>query len=150
MIFWTVFVGVVLSDYLSKTWIRTSLTLGESRPVIGDILRFTHWSNSGAAFGVLQGATPYLAIVSVACVVLAVLIYPKMRPYGVAVPVALGLISGGALGNLLDRVRYGSVTDFISLRFFAPIFNMADSAIVAGAILMGVFFLFSAKGSVEH
>lgn len=150
MVFWASFVGVVLSDYLSKSWIRSSLTLGETRPVIGNILRFTHWSNSGAAFGVFQGATPYLAIVSVACVLLAILIYPKMRPYGAAALLALGLISGGALGNLLDRVRFGCVTDFISFKYFAPIFNVADSAIVVGAILMGAFFLFSAKGSVEH
>lgn len=72
-----------------------------------------------------------------------------MREYGAVIPVALGLISGGALGNLVDRVKYGSVTDFISLSFFSPVFNIADAAIVTGAVLLGVFFLFFGKGSVE-
>ena len=150
MSFWIAMTGVFLSDYLSKAWVKAHYALGESRPVIGELLRFTHWRNSGAAFGVLQGATPYLAVVNVGCIILSVLIYPKMKPYGIAVLVPLGLISGGALGNLLDRVRFGSVTDFISLRFFSPIFNIADSAIVVGAVMMGVFFLFSYKGSAEH
>ncbi len=150
MIFWSTMFTAVLTDYLSKTWIRANYALGESRPVLGDVLRFTHWKNNGAAFGTLQGATPYLALVSVGCVLLSVLIQPKMKGYGKVVLVALGLVSGGALGNLIDRVRYGSVTDFISFRFFSPIFNIADSAIVAGAILMGIFFLFSTGGSVER
>jgi signal peptidase II len=142
--------AAVLTDYLSKNWIRANVALGESRQVMGDFLRFTHWSNSGGAFGILQGATPYLALVSVGCVLLAVLIAPKMKGYGNWVLIALGLVSGGAFGNLIDRVKFGRVTDFISVRFFAPIFNVADSAIVVGAILMGVFFLFSTGGSVER
>lgn len=150
MTFWAALIGVFFSDYLSKAWIRANYSLGESRSVFGDVLRFTRWRNAGAAFGVLQGATPYLAVVSVGCILLAVLIYPRMKSYGALVLVSLGLISGGALGNLLDRLRYGCVTDFISFRFFTPIFNLADSAIVVGAVMMGVFFLFSAKGSVEH
>lgn len=140
----------VLTDYLSKNWIRANYALGESRPVLGEVLRFTHWRNTGAAFGMLQGATPYLALVSVGCVLLAAMIAPRMKGYGNAVLVALGLVSGGALGNLIDRLKFGSVTDFISVRYFSPIFNVADSAIVAGAILMGIFFLFSTGGSVER
>ena len=150
MTFWTALIGVFASDYYSKTWIRANYTLGESRPVLGDLLRFTHWRNSGAAFGVFQGATPYLALISVGCILLAVLMHPRMKGYGVPVLVSLGLIAGGALGNLIDRVRYGSVTDFISFRFFTPIFNLADSAIVVGAILIGAFFLFFAGGSTER
>lgn len=147
--FWIVLLGVLAGDLVSKNWIRTHYALGESRRILGELLRFTHWTNSGAAFGILQGATPYLALVSVGCVLLAVFIQPRMREYGAVIPVALGLISGGALGNLVDRVKYGSVTDFISLSFFSPVFNIADAAIVTGAVLLGVFFLFFGKGSVE-
>lgn len=150
MVFWSTMLMAVLTDYLSKNWIRANYALGESRRILGEILRFTHWSNTGAAFGVLQGATPYLALVSVGCVVLAVLIVPKMKGYGNLVLVALGLVSGGAFGNLIDRVKFGSVTDFISVSFFTPIFNVADFAIVTGAILIGVFFLFSPGGSAER
>jgi signal peptidase II len=150
LVFWTTLFGVVASDYASKAWIRANYSLGESRPVLGDLLRFVHWRNSGAAFGLLQGATPYLALISVGCVLLAVLIYPRMKGQSAIVPVSLGLIAGGALGNLIDRVRFGGVTDFISFRFFSPIFNIADSGIVIGAVLMGLFFLVSPKGSVDR
>lgn len=148
MFFWVTFFVVAAGDYLSKDWIRRNLALGESRRVLGDFLSFTHWSNSGASFGILQGASPYLALVSVGCVILSVLVYPKLKGYGRAILLSLGMIAGGALGNLLDRVRYGSVTDFISVRFFSPIFNVADSAIVAGAIIMTVLLLFSPEGSL--
>ena len=149
MVFWSTMLISVLADYLSKNWIRANYALGESRQVLGDFLRFTYWENSGAAFGMLQGATPYLALVSVGCVVLAVLIAPKMKGYGAWVLVALGLVSGGAFGNLIDRVKFGGVTDFISFRYFSPLFNIADSAITVGAILMGIFLLFSPGGSIE-
>lgn len=135
---------------MSKTWIRANFPLGMSRPVLGDLVRFTHWRNSGAAFGFFQGGTPYLALISLGCILLALLIYPKMKSYGNVALVSLGLISGGALGNLLDRLRYGEVTDFIVVKHFSAIFNLADSAIVAGAILMSIFLLFSARGSAEH
>lgn len=148
MLFWATFFLVAAGDYLSKNWIRQNFAMGESRQVLGSFLRFTHWSNSGASFGILQGAAPYLALISVGCVILSIVIYPKMRGYGRAVLLSLGLIAGGALGNLFDRVRFGSVTDFISLRFFSPIFNVADSAIVMGAVIMIAFFLFSPQGSL--
>lgn len=150
MLFWATFLLVSLCDYLSKDWIRRNFALGESRNILGSYLRFSHWSNSGASFGILQGAAPYLALVSVGCVILAILIYPKLRKGGSLGVTSLGLIAGGALGNLLDRVRFGSVTDFISLSFFAPVFNVADCAIVVGAVLMAVFFLLTPEGRFEE
>lgn len=149
MVFWLTMLVSVLVDYSSKNFIRANYALGESREILGSLLRFTYWENSGAAFGMLQGATPYLALVSVGCVILAVLIAPKMTGYGTWVLIALGLVAGGAFGNLIDRVKFGGVTDFISIKFFAPLFNVADTAIVFGAILMGIFFLFAGKGSIE-
>jgi signal peptidase II len=150
LLFWATFLLVSLCDYLSKDWIRRNFALGESRNILGSYLRFSHWSNSGASFGILQGAAPYLALVSVGCVILAILIYPKLRKGGPLGVTSLGLIAGGALGNLLDRVRFGSVTDFISLSFFAPVFNVADCAIVVGAVLMAVFFLLTPEGRFEE
>ena len=147
--FWTALIFAFASDFLSKSWIRANLALGESRPVLGDLLRFTHWSNSGAAFGIFQGATPYLAVVSVVCIVLAIAIFPKLQGYGAPVLLSLGLVAGGALGNFVDRVRFGGVTDFISLSFFTPIFNLADSAIVVGAVVLGAFFLLSPRGRAQ-
>jgi len=150
LLFWATFLLVSACDYLSKDWIRRNFALGESRDILGSFLRFSHWSNSGASFGMLQGAAPYLALISVGCIILAILIYPKIRKEGPVGVVSLGLIAGGALGNLLDRVRFGSVTDFISLSFFPPVFNLADCAIVIGAVLMAVFFLLSPEGRFEE
>ncbi len=138
----------VALDYLAKSWVRANISLGESRNVIDGFLRFVHWSNPGAAFGFLRNANTYLAIVSGVCVVAAIVTYPRFRSLGWPFAVSLGLVSGGALGNLLDRIRFGSVTDFVSVRFFAPIFNVADSAIVIGAIMMIGLFLFSLKESL--
>jgi signal peptidase II len=150
LVFWLTMLVSVAADYFSKNWIRANYALGESREILGQFLRFSYWHNSGAAFGMLQGATPYLALVSVGCVLLAVFIAPKMKGHGPWVLVALGLVAGGALGNLIDRVKFGGVTDFISLSLFSPIFNVADIAIVTGSILMGIFVLFTPGGSIEH
>ncbi len=149
MLFRATFLLVSACDYLSKNWIRQNFALGESRDILGSFLRFTHWSNSGASFGILQGAAPYLAIISVGCVILAILVYPKLKKGGTVGVISLGLIAGGALGNLLDRVQFGSVTDFISLKYFSPVFNVADFAIVSGAILMAVYFLLTPEGRFE-
>ncbi len=148
MVFWAAFLGSTAVDYVSKVWVRSTIPLGESRPVIHGLLEFMHWRNPGAAFGTLRNANLYLAIVSAVCVLAAVFLYPKFRTLGPAFAVSLGLVSGGALGNLLDRVQFGSVTDFLSVSFFPPIFNVADSAIVVGAIIMVGLFLFSLRGSI--
>jgi signal peptidase II len=150
LLFWVTFLLVSACDYLSKDWIRQNFAIGESRDILGSFLRFTHWSNTGASFGILQGAAPYLALISVGCVLLSILIYPKLKRSGSLGVVSMGLIAGGALGNLLDRVRFGSVTDFISLSFFPPVFNVADCAIVIGAVLMTVFFLLNPEGRFEE
>ncbi len=147
MAFYLTLVVAVISDYLTKQWIRSNLALGETRVIINDLLRITHWSNSGAAFGMFRNANTYLAILGAICVVLAVAIYPKFRSFGPFFAVALGLVAGGALGNLIDRILFQSVTDFISVKYFTPIFNVADSAIVMGSILMIGVVLFSHQGS---
>jgi signal peptidase II len=146
--FWVAFLGSATADYLTKSWVRNNIPLGETRTIIDGLLTFVHWSNSGAAFGFLRNASLYLAIVSGACVVAAVVMYPKLRSLGLAFAISLGLVSGGALGNFLDRIRFGSVTDFVSLSFFAPIFNVADSAIVVGAFMMIGLLMFSMKESL--
>ncbi len=148
MAFWSAFLGAVALDYLSKSWIRANLKLGESRPVIDSLLRLCHWQNPGAAFGIFKNANSYLAVLGGACVIMAIFMYPKLRGFGTLFVISLGLVSGGALGNLIDRIMYGAVTDFISVRYFTPLFNLADSAIVAGSFLLIAAVLFCPKGSV--
>ncbi|QUL98722.1 MAG: signal peptidase II [Candidatus Fermentithermobacillus carboniphilus] len=145
MIFWSVFSGVLILDQLTKWYVRSHFTFGQSRPILGDLLKITYWENPGAAFGLFPGATSFFVITSILSVIMSIIFYPKAEEYGWPVGVALGLISGGAMGNLLDRLRQGTVTDFISFRYFSPIFNLADSAIVVGAFVIGLVLLLSSK-----
>jgi signal peptidase II len=119
--------------------------MGGAIPLIPRVLRITHWTNEGAAFSLFaETASPHLvrwALVGfaslAAIVVLIVLV--RMGDRFTLVTVALALILGGALGNLHDRILYGSVVDFIEVHIFSyhwPDFNVADSAVVTGACLL--------------
>ena len=136
---------VFLADRLTKIWVSTHIPLGGAIPVIPRVLRITHWTNDAAAFSLFAGtASPntlrwVLSAFSIvaAIAVLAVLFRIGQRFSMVAV--ALSLILAGALGNAHDRIRYGSVTDFIEVHIFGyhwPDFNVADSSIVTGACLL--------------
>jgi len=136
---------VILADQLTKTWVEAHVRLGGAIPVIPRILRITHWTNEGAAFSLFaQSASPHIvrwALVGfaslAALVVLIVLV--RMGNRFTLVTVGLALILGGALGNLHDRVLYGSVVDFIEVHIFSyhwPDFNVADSSVVTGACLL--------------
>ena len=136
---------IVVADQLSKLWIRSNLAVGESGFESG-FFRLTHVSNTGAAFGLFRGHTLPLTVVS--CVGIALLLlyaflfyrqFPQLDRW--LAWIGLGLILGGTIGNLIDRLRLGCVTDFIDFGFW-PAFNVADSAIVIGVIIF-VFSLLS-------
>ena len=128
---------VVTADQLSKIWIR-SYPLGHLINKIG-FIEITHIRNTGSAFGTFQGQSLALTIVGLAEVavilVLAFYIYRRF-PLLANIPnrIALGLILGGAVGNLIDRLSLGYVTDFVDVGFW-PVFNIADSAVVVGVII---------------
>lgn len=122
-------------DRLLKIWVVETLPLWSSRPLLGDWLHLTHVRNTGAAFGLFGGQALPLAIVSV--VLFAGLFFwrDQLRHLGLWGNLALALIAGGAIGNLFDRLVYGYVIDFIDVKIW-PVFNVADSAVVAGAVLL--------------
>jgi len=130
--------GALVLDKLSKAWVVATL---EGRPpirVIPGILTLTHTTNSGGAFGLGRSAPWVFAGATV--LVSTVIVLASRRPMTRLSAVALGLILGGALGNLADRALNGpglrgEVTDFIDLQVW-PVFNLADSAIVVGAIVL--------------
>lgn len=121
---------VVALDQLTKAIVRATLDRGESWPADWAV-QITHVTNSGAAFGLFQGQALFLAFTTIFGLA-AVLIYYFAPPleHRLIGP-ALGLVLGGALGNLVDRVRLGRVTDFIDFPHY-PNFNVADSAITVG------------------
>jgi signal peptidase II len=129
-------VVVVAVDQATKTWAVDRLSRGPIHVVWK--LDFQLAYNSGAAFSFLQGWAPVLGGVAVVAVI--VMLGAVRRVQSTALTVALGLVVGGALGNLTDRVvrsNHGAVIDFIALHFW-PTFNVADSCIVVGGILAGV------------
>ncbi len=134
---------VVATDQLSKLWIRSNLATGESLPETG-LFRLTHVHNTGAVFGLFPDQSFPLAIVAlIAIVVLLLLVIFIYRRFPfldsrLGKP-ALGLILGGTVGNLIDRLRFGYVTDFIDIGIW-PAFNIADSTIVVGVILFFTLF----------
>ena len=123
--------AVVLLDQATKALIRARLDEGDVWPGGFDLIRIAHVENSGAAFGILQGAGPFLIVTSIVGVAV-VLFFLRTAPTGDRIYSAgLALILGGAFGNLIDRLFRGEVTDFIDPIHY-PSFNLADSAIVVG------------------
>lgn len=135
--------GVLVVDQLSKLWIRTSLMLGESFPRDWPV-RFTYVQNTGIAFGVKanQFVLVFLTLAVVLLLLFAALRYHLFQTR--LVRIGLALMIGGAVGNLMDRVRLGYVTDFIDFQVW-PVFNIADSAVVVGVGLLSYFFLFQSE-----
>jgi lipoprotein signal peptidase len=138
---WPIFFGlaaaVVVADQLTKAWIASTLAPGRSMAVVGDTLRLVHGQNNGALFGLFRDNAALFGLISILVVGLIVAYHGRSgrSPY---LSVALGLLLGGALGNMTDRLRLGYVIDFVdagigSLRWYT--FNVADAAISA-AILM--------------
>ena len=130
---------IVIADQLSKLWIRSNLGIGESLFEVR-FFRLTHVYNTGAAFGLFQGQTFILTIIAsvgVAALLLYILFFHHKCPFvGDRLgKLALGLVLGGTLGNLIDRINLGHVTDFINFNVW-PAFNIADSAIVVGSIIL--------------
>jgi len=133
---------VVIADQLSKFLIRMNLDLSQSMPEDG-LVRLTYVRNTGAAFGLLSNQT-FLIILTAVVGIAILLLYYSYPPFGrLPVRVGLGLLLGGSVGNLVDRLRSGYVTDFIDLRVW-PVFNLADSAIVVGVAILAYFLIFLA------
>jgi signal peptidase II len=136
---------VITADRLTKTWVANHIPLGGAIPVIPRVLRITHWTNEGAAFSLFAySRSPHLVRdgLIVFATVAALVVLVAMVRLGNRITlttVALALIFGGALGNVHDRIAYGSVIDFIEVHIFTyhwPDFNVADSAVVTGACLL--------------
>lgn len=139
-----VLAGVVLvADQLTKAWIIANVEPGQQLPVVGDLVRLVFSRNTGALFGLFRDNATLFGIVSIG-VIAAIAVYHARAPRSAVLSVALGLLLGGAVGNLMDRVRLGYVVDFVDagigdLRFYT--FNVADSAI-SGALLLMLLIAF--------
>ena len=135
---------VVLIDQATKYVVQQHMQLGTSIPVVKEIFHLTYILNPGAAFGIMEYKTPFFLFV--ACVLLAGIFYliPKMPPECLLLRTGAGLMAGGAIGNVIDRVHTGYVVDFFDFRIW-PIFNVADIAIVTGVGLIIYTLLFDPR-----
>jgi signal peptidase II len=136
---WILAAVVLLLDQSTKSVIAAWLNWGQSWPDEG-FLRLTHARNTGTAFSLFQGHSNILSVVAIFAVVLLLWVYAATGAKSLRLRSALGLQLGGALGNLLDRLQQGYVTDFIDVGPW-PIFNIADSSISVGMVLMVWYFL---------
>ncbi len=131
-------------DQLTKWLTIENLAVGESWPAEG-FFRFTHAWNTGTAFSLFQGQGDILTWVSLAAVGVLTWIYRSIDDPPWVLRIAFGLQFGGAIGNIIDRIRLGHVTDFLDVGWW-PIFNIADSSIVIGIALMIFYFWFLDEG----
>jgi signal peptidase II len=143
--FFVVAAFVIVFDQLTKAVIRAELALGESWPNDDWLVRIRHLTNTGAAFGMLQDAGLFLTFTAVIAIG-AIVFYYLYPPFeNGLLRAALGLLLGGAAGNLIDRLRFGEVTDFIQFPHY-PAFNVADSSITIGlTVIIGFFVLFEGR-----
>jgi signal peptidase II len=136
---------IIAADRLTKSLVAARIPMGEAVPVIPGFLRITHWLNEGAAFSLFAdsaspnavrwGLIAFSALAAIAVLIALIRLGSRIT----LATIALALVLGGALGNLHDRVLYGSVVDFIEVHIFGyhwPDFNVADSSIVVGACLL--------------
>ncbi len=136
-------VGVVVADQATKEWVRAAFHYGDMRPVVDGFFSLTYVRNTGAAWGMLGGHGLWLIALSVVMLTLLVAFRRSLLRDTLSHRLALGLLIGGIVGNLIDRLRFGYVVDFLHFyyrRFEWPSFNLADSAICIG---VGIYLLTS-------
>jgi len=145
-------VPIVAFDQLTKVIVDSTMSLHHSIPIIDEFFNLTYVRNAGAAFGIFAGAhevfrLPFLIGVSIIAIGFIVVMLRRLRADATALITALAFILGGAVGNLIDRVVYGEVIDFLDVywsNYHWPAFNLADSFISVGAAIT-LYYLIAAK-----
>jgi signal peptidase II len=140
---------VIFVDQVAKHLVRTRLALNESWspfPWLAPYARILHIQNTGAAFGMFKQASLLFTVIAIV-VSVVILYYARQIPEGHGwMRLALGLQLGGAIGNLIDRLIFGTVTDFVSVGTFA-IFNVADASISMGVALLALLMLIESRAA---
>jgi signal peptidase II len=151
---WGVFLGlagvVIVLDQLAKSWLVSNVSQGEVRQVVGDWVRLVYHQNTGALFGMFRDQAVLFGLISIGVIGLIVA-YHARTGRSLYMSIALGFLFGGAIGNLIDRLRLGYVVDFVDigigdLRFYT--FNLADSAISTAIVLLVAIALFPALARI--
>lgn len=128
---------VILLDQITKSIVRANLPFGVGWTPFEIIpfFRIVHWENTGAAFGMFQGGGVVFTILAVIVSIIIIIYYPQIPEKYIFMRIAVAMQMGGAIGNLVDRIRFGPVTDFIAVGVF-PVFNIADASITVGVAVL--------------
>jgi signal peptidase II len=137
---WSIFLAILSLDRLSKYFVSQNILLNQSLPVIKNIFHLTLIHNTGAAFGIFKNHNYLFIFISILAILFIYLQSRKEKSTEMILKVSLALISSGTIGNLIDRIYFGYVIDFLDLRIW-PVFNIADSSITVGAILLAYSIL---------
>ncbi|MCH3964177.1 MAG: signal peptidase II [Clostridium sp.] len=136
--------GLIL-DRITKLWAVNSLSKISEITIIENFFSFFYTENKGAAFSIFQGRTTFLTIISIVIMCFIIFYIVKYRPRNKFMRISLALIISGALGNLIDRIKYKYVVDFISVHYkdiyYFPIFNVADIMVVIGTLILVICLL---------
>ncbi|WP_434303122.1 signal peptidase II [Clostridium botulinum] len=136
--------GIVL-DRISKIWALNTLASGKDIVIIKNLFSLSYLENRGAAFGIFQNRLIFLSLITAIVILGVVHFIVKYKPTSKLLKIALSLIISGAIGNLIDRIYYKFVVDFIMLHYkdvyFFPTFNVADTLVVIGTILLAIYIL---------
>jgi len=141
---WIIAISVFVLDRISKFWISQNFALNESTQIIKNIFHLTLVHNTGAAFGIFRSQTIFFVVISLLAVVAIVIYIRRSTKPSYFRDIALALILGGAFGNLVDRLFFGYVIDFLDFRVW-PVFNVADSAITIGTFLLIFSLVYKSK-----
>jgi signal peptidase II len=132
MRFWGIALAALLSDYITKDYVKERWSEGMSVPVIENVFHITYVLNPGAAFGLWENQRALFLAVSSCLLLFVLLFFKRIKEQPALFQTGLALFSGGACGNLADRLYMGKVVDFLDFRVW-PVFNVADMAICLGA-----------------
>ena len=144
MLFYLMALAVVIIDQLLKFLISKFMVLGQSIPLIDGVLKLTYVRNTGAAFSLFKGFSPYLAVIGFVIIAVVLFFHYRISSKRILMQTGLAFVLGGSLGNLLDRLILSHVIDYIDVTVW-PVFNFADIMINVGVVLIA-FRLFAEEG----
>jgi signal peptidase II len=149
MLFYIVALAILLIDQLFKHLIHGSMHLGQSIPVMGNALKLTYVRNTGAAFSLFIGFSPYLVVAGLLVVAAVIYFHHKIPQKNLPLQAGLAFVLGGSLGNLLDRIVRSYVIDYLDITIW-PVFNFADIMINVGVILIAFKLFEEERKDVSH
>jgi len=136
--------ALVIIDQTIKYMVNTNMILGQSYPLIEDFLYITYVKNTGIAFGLFKNNNIFMIILISVIILIVLYFYNKEKNKVFSLNIAITLLISGAVGNLVDRIYYGFIVDYIDFTFW-PAFNLADSLIVIGSITLAVYLIFQVE-----